>query len=105
MAKLDGKLKNLMREIQDAVVTYLKSEYRKNFPECFFCEIDKVEYFVWEGDLSDANLEVSVRYGYWSGDDDDSNFDKTATFEYLDTNWSAEFIHGFITACMYSGGR
>lgn len=105
MAKLDGKLKNLMREIQDAVVTYLKNEYRKDSPECFFCEINKVEYFVWEGDLSDANLEVSVRYGYWSGDDDDSNFNKTATFEYLDTNWSAEFIHGFITACMYSGGR
>jgi hypothetical protein len=29
MAKLDGKLKMLAREIQDAVVTYLKSEYRK----------------------------------------------------------------------------
>lgn len=105
MAKLDSKLKSLMREIQDAVVTYLKNEYRKNSPECFFCEIDKVEYSIWEGDLDEGTLEVSVRYGYWSGDDDDSNFDKTATFEYLDTNWSAEFIHGFITACMYSGGR
>lgn len=102
MAKLDGKLKSLVREIQDAVVTYLKSEYRKSSPECFFCEIDKVEYSIWEGDLSDANLKVSVRYGYWSGDDDDSNFDKTATFEYLDPDWTAEFIHGYVTACMYS---
>lgn len=102
MAKLDGKLKMLAREIQEAVVTYLKSEYRKSSPECFFCEIDKVEYSIWEGDLSDANLKVSVRYGYWSGDDDDSNFDKTATFEYLDPDWTAEFIHGYVTACMYS---
>ena len=101
MACLDNKLKILVQEIQDAVVNYLKMEYRKDSPDCFFCEITKVEYEIWEGDLSDVSLNVSVRYGYWSGDDDDSNFDETATFEYLDTDWTADFIHGFVTANLY----
>ena len=103
MAHLDGKLENLVKEVQNAVVNYLKMEYRKDSdsPECFFCEITKVEYDVWEGDLSDVSLHVSVRYGYWSGDDDDDNFDETATFEYLDTDWTADFIHGFVTASLY----
>lgn len=101
MARLDGKLENLVKEIQDAVVGYLKTEYRKDSPEHFFCEITKVEYDVWEGDLSDVSLNVSVRYGYWSGDDDDSNFDETATFKCLDTDWTADFIHGFVTACLF----
>ena len=101
MAHLDGKLKILVKEIQGAVVDYLKTEYIKDYPEYFFCEITKVEYDVWEGDLSDVSLDISVRYGYWSGDDDDSNFDKTATFKYLDTDWTADFIHGFVTACLY----
>lgn len=100
MASLDGKLENLVKEVQNAVVNYLKTEYRKDSPDCFFCEITKVEYEIWEGDLSDAGLHVSVRYGYWSGDDDD-NFDETATFEYLDTDWTADFIHGFVTASLY----
>lgn len=101
MACLDNKLKTLVQEIQDAVVNYLKMEYRKDSPECFFCEITKVEYEIWEGDLSDASLNVSVRYGYWSGDDDDDNFYETATFKYLDTDWTADFIHGFVTANLY----
>lgn len=100
MARLDGKLENLVREVQNAVVNYLKMEYRKDSPECFFCEITKVEYDILEGDLSDASLHVSVHYGYWSGDDDD-NFNETATFEYLDTDWTADFIHGFVTASLY----
>lgn len=101
MACLDNKLKTLVQEIQDAVVNYLKTEYRKDSPDCFFCEITKVEYEIWEGDLSDVSLNVSVRYGYWSGDDDDSNFDETATFNNLDENWTADFIHGFVTANLY----
>ena len=101
MACLDNKLKTLVQEIQDAVVNYLKMEYRKDSPDCFFCEITKVEYEIWEGDLSDVSLDVSVRYGYWAGDDDDSNFDETATFRYLDANWTADFIHGFVTANLY----
>lgn len=101
MACLDGKLKTLVQEVQSAVVDYLKTEYRKGFPDCFFCEITKVEYEIWEGDLSDVSLNVSVRYGYWSGDDDNDNFDETATFKCLDTNWTADFIHGFVTANLY----
>ena len=101
MARLDGKLENLVREVQDAVVNYLKTEYRKDSPDCFFCEITKVEYEIWEGDLSDVSLNVSVRYGYWSGDDNDDNFDETATFKCLDTDWTAGFIHGFVTACLF----
>ena len=101
MACLDNKLKILVKEIQDAVVNYLKTEYRKDSPDCFFCEITKVEYEIWEGDLSDVSLDVSVRYGYWAGDNDDSNFDETATFRYLDTDWTADFIHGFVTANLY----
>lgn len=101
MACLDNKLGILVKEIQDAVVNYLKMEYRKDSPEHFFCEITKVEYDILEGDLSDATLSISVHYGYWTGDDDDSNFDETATFEYLDTDWTADFIHGFITACLF----
>ena len=101
MACLDNKLKILVQEIQDAVVNYLKMEYRKDSPDCFFCEITKVEYEIWEGDLSDVSLDVSVRYGYWAGDDDDSNFDETATFKYLDADWTADFIHGFVTANLY----
>ena len=99
MARLDGKLENLVKEIQDAVVNYLKTKYRRDSPDCFFCEITKVEYEIWEGDLSDVSLNVSVRYGYWS-DDDDDNFDEIATFKYLNTDWTADFIHGFITACL-----
>ena len=101
MARLNGKLEILVKEVQNAVIDYLKMEYRRESPECFFCEITKVEYNVWEGDLSDVSLYVSVRYGYWSGDDDDSNFDETATFKYLDTDWTADFIHGFVTANLY----
>ena len=101
MACLDGKLGILVKEVQDTVVNYLKMEYKKDSPEQFFCEITKVEYDIWEGNLSDACLCVSVHYGYWSGEDDDSNFDETATFEYLDTDWTADFIHGFITACLF----
>ena len=105
MACLDGKLGILVKEVQDTVVNYLKTEYRKDSPEHFFCEITKVEYDVWEGNISDATLNVSVRYGYWSGDDDDSNFDETATFEYLDTDWTADFIHGFVTANLFLSSR
>ena len=101
MARLDNKLKTLVQEIQDAVVDYLKNKYRKDSPDCFFCEITKVEYDVWEGDLSDVSLNVSVRYGYWAGDDDDGNFDETATFRYLDTDWTTDFIRGFVTANLY----
>ena len=101
MACLDNKLKILVQEIQDVVVNYLKTEYRKDSPDCFFCEIIKVEYEIWEGDLSDASLNVSVRYGYWSGDDDDDSFDEIATFRYLDADWTADFIHGFVTANLY----
>lgn len=101
MASLDGKLENLVKEVQNAVIDYLKTEYRKDSPDCFFCEITKVEYEIWEGDLSDVSLNVSVRYGYWSGDDDDDNFDETATFMYLDTDWTADFIHGFVTANLF----
>lgn len=101
MVRLDGKLENLIKEIQNAVINYLKMEYRKDSPECFFCEVTKVEYDIWEGNLSDASLNISVRYGYWSVDDDDGNFDNTATFEYLDTDWTADFVHGFITASLF----
>ena len=100
MTCLDNKLKTLIQEIQDAVVNYLKTEYRKDSPDCFFCEITKVEYEIWEGDLSDVSLNISVCYGYWSGDDND-NFDETATFRCLDADWTADFIHGFVTANLY----
>ena len=101
MARLDGKLENLVKEIQNAVINYLKTEYRRDSPECFFCEVTKIKYDIWEGNLSDASLNISVRYGYWSGDDDNSNFDNTAILEYLDTDWTADFIHGFVTANLY----
>ena len=105
MARLDDKIENLVKEIQNAVTNYLKMKYRKDSPECFFCEITKVEYDVWEGDLSDVSLNISVRYGYWSGDDDNGNFYETATFKYLDTDWTADFIHGFVTANLYLSQR
>ncbi len=101
MARLDGKMANLVKEIQNAVINYLKMEYRKDSPECFYCEITKVEYDVWEGNLSDVGLNISVRYGYWSGDNDNDNFNETATFKYLDTDWTADFIRGFVTANLF----
>ena len=101
MAHLDGKLENLVKEIQNTVIDYLKTEYRKESSEFFFCEITNIEYDIWEGNLSDASLNISVRYGYWCGDDDASNFDETVTFEYLDTDWTADFLRGFVTANLY----
>ena len=101
MAYLDNKLKILVQEIQNTVVNYLKTKYIRDSPDCFFCEITRVEYEIWEGDLSDVSLNVSVRYGYWSGDDDDDSLDESATFRYLDADWTADFIRGFVTANLY----
>lgn len=101
MAHLSDDLKRLVREIQIAVVNYLKNEYRRDDPECFYCDVDKVEYTVWEGDLDDVYLKVAVRFGYYAGDDCDDNFQHTLVVEYLDPDWTADFIHGFVTAYLY----
>lgn len=101
MAHLDGKLKKLVKEIQIAVVDYLKSEYRKDDPECFYCDVDKVEYTVWEGDLEDVFLKVAVRFGYFAGENCDDNFQHEVAIEYLDPDWTEDFIHGFVTAYLY----
>lgn len=101
MACLDGNLKRLVVEVQVAVVSYLKSEYRKDDPECFYCDADKVEYTVWEGDLDDVTLKVAVRFGYFAGENCDDNFQNEVTIEYLDPSWSIDFIHGFVTAYLY----
>ena len=101
MAHLDGKLKNLAKEVQIAVINYLRNEYRMDDPECYYCDVEKIEYTVWEGDLNDVGLNISVRFGYWAGEDCNSIFSHNCTVEYLNPDWTADFIHGYVTACLY----
>lgn len=101
MAHLDSKLKTLIKEMQVAVVSYLDSQYNKDDSNCFYCEVEKIDYSVWEGDLSDVNLGITIRYGYYAGEDCSQNFSHTAIIDHLDTDWTAEFIRGFVIACLY----